>query len=115
MTVTDVVETTPTLSRPLSKALAAQDLGNSKYTFWGIIQADGGSPVTGVAFEVADNMVFRNSTLHTATMLAGTPNFSATVTLEPEKRYYYRAVATNAAGSTNSSAKQFTTSAGQTH
>ena len=94
---------------PLPKALAVQDLGNSQYTFWGIIQADGGSPVTGVAFEVADNMVFRNSSLHTATILAGTTNFSTTATLQAGKRYYYRAVAANAAGSTKSSPKRLIT------
>jgi hypothetical protein len=105
----------PTLYPPLPKALAAQDIGNSKYTFWGIIVADGGSPVTGVAFELADNMVFRNATLHTASMLSGSTNFSATVTLEPGKRYYYRATASNLAGSTFGSTKKFTTPPNQTH
>ncbi|MFL2912195.1 MAG: SUMF1/EgtB/PvdO family nonheme iron enzyme [Opitutales bacterium] len=111
--LTDVVEST--LYRPLPKALAAQDLGNSKYTFWGIILADGGSPVTGVAFELADNMLFHNSTIHTATMLAGSPNFSVTLELQPDTRYHYRALATNSVGTAHGSPKELTTPPDQTH
>jgi surface protein len=99
---------TPTLFRPLPKTLPHEELGNSNFRLWGQVLADGGSPVTEVAFELADNMVFRNSTLHTATMLAGSTNFSATVTLEPGK-HYYRAVATNAMGTTSGSPKKLIT------
>ena len=95
--------------RPLPQTMPAQALGDLNYTFWGMIMADGGSPVTQVAFELADNMLFRNSTLHPATLLAGSPNFSLTLRLEEDKRYYYRAVATNAVGSTRSSPKRLDT------
>jgi surface protein len=99
----------PTLFRPLPKTLPHEELANGNFRLWGMILADGGSPVTEVAFEVADNMVFRNSTLHTATMLAGSPNFFGELTLEPGKRHYYRAVATNAIGTTSGSPKRLTT------
>jgi len=98
-----------TLYRPLPQTLAREELGAGSIRLWGMILADGGSPVTEVAFEVADNLVFRNSTLHPASMLEGSPNFYAFIILEPGKRYYYRAVATNALGSTSGSPKKFTT------
>jgi len=98
-----------TLYRPLPKTLPHEELANGNFRLWGQVLADGGSPVTEVAFEVADNMVFRNSTLHTATMLAGSPNFFGELTLEPGKRYYYRAVAKNAVGTTSGAPKKFTT------
>ena len=97
--------------RPLPQAIQAQALGDLNYNLWGQVMADGGSPVTQVAFELADNMLFRNSTLHPATLLAGSPNFSLTLRLEVDKRYYYRAVATNAVGSTRSSPKRLDTPA----
>ena len=98
-----------TLYRPLPKTLAREELENGKIRLWGMILANGGSPVTETAFEVADNLVFRNSTLHPASMLEGTPNFYASLTLEPGKRYYYRAVVTNSVGTTKGSPKKFTT------
>jgi surface protein len=105
---------TPTLFRPLPKTLTHEELPNGNYRLRGIIVANGGSPVTQVAFELADNMVFRNSTLHPATMVPGSPNFYASLTLEPGKRYYYRAVVTNAMGTTSGSPKEFTTPPNQT-
>ena len=98
-----------TLFPPLPKTLTREELKTGKIRLWGQILANGGSPVTETAFEVADNLVFRKSTLHSATLLAGSPNFYASLTLEPGKRYYYRAVATNAFGTTNGSPKKFTT------
>ena len=101
-----------TLFPPLPKTLTREELKTGKIRLWGQILANGGSPVTETAFEVADNLVFRKSTLHSATLLAGSPNFYASLTLEPGKRYYYRAVATNAFGTTNGSPKKFTTAGG---
>ena len=98
-----------TLFPPLPKTLTREELENGKIRLWGQVLANGGSPITEVAFELADNLVFRKSTLHPASLLAGTPNFYASLTLEPGKRYYYRAVATNALGTTNGSPKRFTT------
>jgi hypothetical protein len=98
-----------TLFRPLPKTLAREELGDSNFRLWGQILADGGSPVTGVAFELADNMVFRNSTLHSASMLAGSPSFFGEFALEPGKRYYYRAVASNLVGTTLGSPKRLIT------
>ncbi len=98
-----------TLFPPLPKTLTQEELENGKIRLWGQVLANGGSPITEVAFELADNLVFRKSTLHPASLLAGTPNFYASLTLEPGKRYYYRAVATNALGTTNGSPKRFTT------
>jgi len=99
----------PTLFRPLPKTLAREELGDNNFRLWGQILADGGSPVTTVAFELSDNMLFRNSTLHSASMLAGSPHFFGEFKLEPGKRYYYRAVATNAVGTTFGSPKRLTT------
>jgi surface protein len=98
-----------TLFRPLPKTLPHEEQANGNFRFWGMILADGGSPVTEVAFELADNLVFRNATLHPASLLAGSPNFYASLTLEPGKRYYYRAVATNAIGTTYGSPKKLIT------
>jgi hypothetical protein len=99
----------PTLFRPLPKTLAREELGDSIFRLWGQVLADGGSPITVVAFELADNMVFRNATLHSASMLAGSPSFFGELILEPGKRYYYRAVATNAVGTTFGSPKKLIT------
>ena len=50
-----------TLFRPLPKTLAREELENGKIRLWGMILANGGSPITKAAFELADNMLFRNS------------------------------------------------------
>ena len=55
-----------TLFPPLPKTLAREELKTGKIRLWGQILANGGSPVTETAFEVADNLVFRKSTLHSA-------------------------------------------------
>ena len=74
-----------------------------------MILANGGSPITKAAFELADNMLFRNSTLHPASLFPGSPNFYLELKLEPGKRYYYRAVVTNKVGTTAGSTKKLTT------
>jgi len=107
------VDFNSTLFRPLLQTLDREELGAGSIRLWGMILADGESPLTEVAFEVADNLVFRNSTLHPASMLEGSPNFSATLELQADKHYYYRAVATNAAGSTKSATKSLFTQAEQ--
>ena len=107
------VDFNSTLFRPLLQTLDREELGADSIRLWGMILADGESPVTEVAFEVADNLVFRNSTLHPASMLEGSPNFYAFIILEPGKRYYYRAVATNGMGATYGLTKRFTTPASE--
>ena len=62
-----------TLFPPLPKTLAREELKTGKIRLWGQILANGGSPITEVAFEVADNLVFRKSTVYPATLLAGNP------------------------------------------
>jgi hypothetical protein len=98
-----------TLYRPLPRTLPHEEVPNGKIRLWGMILANGGSPITEVAFELTDNMLFRKATLYPATLLAGSPNFSVSLILEPGKRYYYRAVATNSVGTTNGAPKKFTT------
>ena len=98
-----------TLFRPLPKTLAREELENGKIRLWGMILANGGSPITKAAFELADNMLFRNSTLHPASLFPGSPNFYLELKLEPGKRYYYRAVVTNKVGTTAGSTKKLTT------
>ena len=92
-----------TFYRPLSQALSARAGTDLNYTFNGKILATGGMPVTGVAFELADNMLFRNAQTYPAILVDG--NFSISLVLEDGKRYYYRAVATNEVGTKSSSAK----------
>ena len=98
-----------TLFRPLPKTLAREELENGKIRLWGMILSNGGSPITKAAFELADNMLFRNSTLHPASLFPGSPNFYLELKLEPGKRYYYRAVVTNKVGTTAGSTKKLTT------
>ena len=98
-----------TLFRPLPKTLAREELENGKIRLWGMILSNGGSPITEAAFELADNMLFRNSTLHPASLFPGSPNFYLELKLEPGKRYYYRAVVTNKVGTTAGSTKKLTT------
>ena len=105
----------PSLFRPYPRTLAREELKDGKFRFWGQILADGGSPVTEVAFELADNMLFRNSTLHSASLFPGSPNFYLELKLEPGKRYYYRAMATNKVGTTAGSTKKLTTSGDGIH
>ena len=97
------------LFRPIPQTLPHEEVPNGKIRLWGMILANGGSPITEVAFEVAENLVFRKATRYPASLLAGTPNFYLELELEPGKRYYYRAVASNAQGTTNGSPKKFTT------
>jgi surface protein len=97
------------LFRPLPQTLPREEVPNGKIRLWGQVLANGGSSITEVAFEVADNLVFRKATLYPATLLDGSPNFYASMTLEPGTRYYYRAVATNAIGTTKGAPKKFTT------
>ena len=97
------------LFRPYPRTLPREELKDGNFRFWGQILTDGGSPITEVAFELADNMLFRNSTLRPASLFPGSPNFYLELKLEPGKRYYYRAVATNAVGTTFGSAKRLTT------
>jgi surface protein len=104
-----------TLYRPLPKTLAHEELENGKIRLWGMILANGGSPITEAAFELADNMLFRNSTLHPASLFPGSPNFYLELKLEPGKRYYYRALATNKVGTTAGSTKKLTTSGDGIH
>jgi len=89
-----------TFYRPISQALSAQAGANLNYTFSGKILATGGMPVTGVAFELADNMLFRNTKSHPAALVDG--NFSVSLILDGDKQYYYRAVATNEVGTNRS-------------
>ncbi len=105
----------PFLFRPYPRTLAREELKDGNFRFWGQILADGGSPITGVAFELADNMLFRNSTLHSASLFPGSPNFYLELKLEPGKSYYYRAVATNKVGTTAGSTKKLTTSGDGIH
>jgi hypothetical protein len=63
-------------------------------------------PVTRVAFELSDDMLFQNATLHPATMFEGGSNFSVGLILEGGKLHYYRAVATNPVSSTATSLKR---------
>ena len=104
-----------TLFRPYPRTLPREELKDGNFRFWGQIMADGGSPVTEVAFELADNMLFRNSNLQPASLFPGSPNFYLELKLEPGKRYYYRAVATNKVGTTAGSTKKLTTSGDGIH
>jgi len=114
-TVLTPVASHSSLFPPLPKTLAREELKTGQIRLWAQILASGGSPVTGTAFEVADNLVFRKPTVYPSTLLAGTQNFYASLTLEPGKRYYYRAVATNAIGTTKGAPKKFTTAGSPNH
>ena len=62
------------------QVLSAQVGADLKYTFNGKILATGGMPVTKVAFEFADNMLFRNAQSYPAILVDG--NFSISLVLE---------------------------------
>ena len=96
-----------TFYRPIPKVVSAQAGADLNYTFNGKILATGGMPVTQVAFELADNMLFRKAQTHPATLVDG--NFSVSLILDGGKRYYYRAVATNEVGTIRSGPKRLVT------
>ena len=102
-----------TFYRPLPQAMSAQAGTDLNYTFNGKILATGGMPVTGVAFELADNMLFQKAQTHPANLVDG--NFSVSLILEGGKRYYYRAVATNEVGTTRSGPKRLVTPDSKTY
>ena len=102
-----------TFYRPSPQVLSAQVVADLKYTFNGKILATGGMPVTKVAFELADNMLFRNAQSYPAILVDG--NFSISLVLEGGKRYFYRANATNEVGTKSSSAKILETSSTPTY
>jgi hypothetical protein len=102
-----------TFYRPLPQLLFAQAGTDLNYTFNGKILATGGMPVTQVAFELADNILFQKAQTHHATLVDG--NFSVSLILEDGKRYYYRAVATNEVGTTRSGPKRLVTPDSKTY
>ena len=102
-----------TFYRPIPKVMSAQAGTGLNYTFNAKILATGGMPVTQVAFELADNMLFRKSQVYPATLVDG--NFSVSLMLEAGKRYYYRAVATNEVGTTRSGRKRLNTPDSKTY
>jgi surface protein len=102
-----------TFYRPFPQALSAQAGADLNYTFNGKILATGGMPVTGVAFELADNMLFQKAQTHPAALVDG--NFSVSLILEAGKRYYYRAVATNEVGTNRSGPKRLVTPNSKTY
>jgi surface protein len=102
-----------TFYRPIPQALSAQAGTDLNYTFNGKILATGGMPITGVAFELADNMLFRKAQFHPAALVAG--DFSVSLILGGGKRYYYRAVATNEVGTTRSGPKRLVTPDSKTY
>ena len=88
--------------------------GNSHYLFTGEILANGGSPVLQAGIEISKRLAFSNSSKLTANPTLENPIFSAVAyALESDQRYYYRAYATNAEGTTYGSPKRFTTSPAQ--
>jgi len=106
---TKTTQPEPAFYRPLPRTLAYQDAGGGNYVLWAMIMTDGGSPVTQAGFELADNMLFRNATFVPAQITGGSPNFTASKVLEGGKRYYFRAMASNAAGVTYGSPRRLET------
>ena len=106
---TTTTQPEPAFYRPLPRTLAYQDAGGGNYVLWAMIMTDGGSPVTQAGFELADNMLFRNATFVPAQITGGSPNFTASKVLEGGKRYYFRAMAFNAAGVTYGSPRRLET------
>lgn len=102
-----------TFYRPLPQLLSTQVGADLNYTFNSKILTTGGMPVTQVAFELADNMLFRDAQTQPATLVDG--NFSISLILEGGKRYYYRAVAANEVGISKSGPKRLETPASQTY
>jgi surface protein len=102
-----------TFYRPIPQVKSVQASDDLNYTFNGEVLANGGMPVTMVAFELADNMLFRNAQTHPANLVDG--NFSISLILEGGKRYYYRAVAANEVGISRSGPKRLETPASQNY
>jgi hypothetical protein len=102
-----------TFYRPIPQVKSVQESDDLNYTFNGEILANGGMPVTQVAFELADNMLFRDAQTQPATLVDG--NFSISLILEGGNRYYYRVVAANEVGISKSGPKRLATPASQTY
>ena len=58
-----------TFYRPIPQVKSVQASDDLNYTFNGKVLANGGMPVTMVAFELADNMLFRNAQTHPANLV----------------------------------------------
>jgi surface protein len=102
-----------TFYRPIPQVKSVQASDDLNYTFNGKVLANGGMPVTMVAFELADNMLFRNAQTHPANLVDG--NFSISLILKGGRRYYYRAVAANEVGISRSGPKRLETPASQNY
>ena len=99
--------------RPIPQVKSVQASDDLNYTFNGKVLAYGGMPVTMVAFELADNMLFRNAQTHSANLVDD--DYSISLILEGGKRYYYRAVAANEVGISRSGPKRLETPASQNY
>ena len=92
---------------PIVRTLPQATDGNGIITFGGAVLTDGGSPVTEVGVLTSDNLRFEGAVSLAATQSA---NFSVQASsLLPGARYYVRAFATNAEGTTFGAIKRFYT------
>ncbi len=92
---------------PIVRTLSPAISENGSITFQGAVLTDGGSPVTEVGVLTSDNLRFEGAVSLAATQSA---NFSVQAsTLLPGSRYYVRAFATNAEGTTFGAIKRFYT------
>jgi len=98
-----------TLAPPTVTTNAASGVGSTSATGGGNVTDDGGAPVTarGIAYSTSPNPTINNNTVSAG---SDTGTFSAQMTgLSPSTTYYVRAYATNSAGTSYGSQKQFTT------
>jgi hypothetical protein len=92
---------------PIARTLPPATDENGIITFGGAVLTDGGSPVTEVGVLISDNLRFQGAVSLAAVQSA---NFSVQATsLLPGARYYVRAFATNAEGTTFGAIKRFYT------
>jgi hypothetical protein len=92
---------------PIVRTLLPATGENGIITFGGSVLTDGGSPVTEVGVLTSDNLRFEGAVSLAATQSA---NFSVQASdLLPGARYYVRAFATNAEGTTFGAIKRFYT------
>ena len=94
---------------PIVRTLPVETDGNGTLNFRGKILVDGGSDVTAVGVKVSADLGFSEPIVLLGNLEESNDEFSvAGIGLESGKKYYYRAYATNAEGTSEGARKRFT-------
>jgi len=99
------------IEKPTVQTNSATNITANAATFEGYVANNGGANITACGFQYGTN--YSNLTMEISSTLYGNNSFTSTISnFEPNTTYYYRAYATNSAGTGYGDVRSFTTSSG---